>query len=241
MDSEPNAGLRTWLIMGLLPALLASGCAGMTDPGSSGGSSPPPLMGLHTLKELRDLNVVKQALDYSCGAAALATLMIYYYGEVTSEADILGLLQSRLTAEELAAKATRGFSLLDLKQVAQLKGYQAAGFRLSLDQLEQLAAPVLVYVEPMGYKHFAVLRGVKEGRVYLADPSRGNLRMSLARFADEWKGNIIFVLGKAGEETLVDYPLRPPQAYTDIRPEWFGIIDLLDQAIVTRTLPLRGR
>jgi uncharacterized protein len=163
----------------------------------------------HTLKELRDQYVVKQQLDYSCGAAALATLMVYYYGEKTSEKDILELLNTRLatmTEEEQAHKTTIGFSLLDLKVVAQQKGYQAAGFKLSVDQLPQLLAPVIVHVRPFGYQHFAVLRGVAGDRVYLADPGRGNLIMSIERFLDEWAG-VVFVLGKAGEETITQYPL----------------------------------
>ena len=163
----------------------------------------------HTLKELRDQYVVKQQLDYSCGAAALATLMVYYYGENTSEKEILGLLSTRIetmTEEERARKTRIGFSLLDLKVVAQQKGYRAAGFKLTVDQLPQLLAPVIVHVRPLGYYHFAVLRGVAGDRVYLADPGRGNLRMSIERFLDEWDG-IVFVLGKAGEEKITHYPL----------------------------------
>ena len=172
-------------------------------------SAQQTLVKRHTLKELRDQYVVKQQLDYSCGAAALATLMVHYYGEHTSEKEILELLNARLetmTEEERARKTRIGFSLLDLKVVAQQKGYQAAGFKLSVDQLPQLLAPVIVYVRPFGYHHFAVLRGVAGDRVYLADPGRGNLRMSIERFLDEWAG-VVFVLGKAGEEKITHYPL----------------------------------
>ena len=96
----------------------------------------------HTLKELRDQYVVKQQLDYSCGAAALATLMVYYYGENTSEKEILELLNTRLetmTEEERARKTRIGFSLLDLKVVAQQKGYQAAGFKLTVGPTSTVA------------------------------------------------------------------------------------------------------
>ncbi|MEQ1559084.1 MAG: C39 family peptidase [Methyloglobulus sp.] len=163
----------------------------------------------HTFKELRDQNVVKQQLDYSCGAAALATLISGYYGENTSEKELLELLNARLSNmsdKEKSRKKLNGFSLLDLKLVAQQKGYKAAGFKLTIDQLKQLSAPVIVFVLPMGYHHFAVLRSIVGDRVYLADPGRGNLRMSVARFADEY-GGIIFVLGKAGEEDITLHKL----------------------------------
>src|SRR5947209_7567724 len=63
----------------------------------------------HTAKELRDQNIVKQEVDYSCGAAALATLMIYYFGDQTSEKEILTLLESMFTKDEWLVKQIRGF------------------------------------------------------------------------------------------------------------------------------------
>jgi predicted double-glycine peptidase len=197
----------------------------------------------HTLKELRDQYIVKQQLDYSCGAAALATLMIYYFGEKTSEQEILDLLSVRLkniTKEEVARKKRVGFSLLDLKQVAQQKGYKAAGFRLTLEQLRQLTAPVIVYVHPLGYHHFAVLRGVAGDRVFLADPGRGNLSMSVARFADEY-GGIVFVLGKAGEENITTYPLALSRPNDYVGPDQRRVIYRMnDFAAYTTDLALRS-
>ena len=35
---------------------------------------------LRSLKDLRDENLVKQRFDYSCGAAALATILRYGFG-----------------------------------------------------------------------------------------------------------------------------------------------------------------
>lgn len=191
----------------------------------------------HTLKELRDLYVIKQQEDYSCGAAALATLMIYYFGENTSEKEILDLLQARLSEEDKKKTALRGFSLLDLKQVAEAKGFQAAGFRLTMSQLAQVTAPVIIYVEPLGYKHFAVYRGMNQDRIYIADPARGNLRMSIGRFLDEWHG-IVFVLGKAGEEKITSYPLAVPHTLY-VQPELARFNGLLDIGMLTRTLPQR--
>ena len=191
----------------------------------------------HTLKELRDRSVIKQQEDYSCGAAALATLMIYYFGDETSEKEILDLLRGHLTVEEKEQKSKRGFSLLDLKQIALQKGYQAAGFKLTMSQLAQVAAPLIVFLEPMGYKHFAVYRGFDRGRVYLADPARGNLRMGLGQFLDEWSG-IVFVLGKTGEDQIVNYPLAIPRPLYP-QPEIARFNGLLDIGMMIRTLSQR--
>jgi predicted double-glycine peptidase len=152
--------------------------------------------------------------------------MAYYFGDHTSEEELLTLLTTQLSPEELRLREKNGLSLLDLKRLAETKGYQAAGFTLTLEQLKQLTAPVLVFVHPLDYKHFAVLRGIDRGRVYLADPSRGNLRMSLARFAKEW-GGIIFVLGKAGEANITTYPLALPRP-DRVQPELRGVTHLVD-------------
>jgi predicted double-glycine peptidase len=87
--------------------------------------------------------------------------------------------------------------------VAQARGYKAEGFRLTPEYLPKLGGPVIVYIAPRDYKHFAVLRGVKADRIYLADPSRGNLRMPGYRFLDDWldetgKGIIFVVEPKDG-------------------------------------------
>jgi predicted double-glycine peptidase len=234
--------MRVWQGLGcaLVLHLLAFGVAPAGEGAVSARSDPSSaVITRHSLKELRDRHVVKQQLDYTCGAAALATLLTYYFGEETSEPEVLQILTSGLTKDEQRLKAQRGFSLLDLKHVAQAKGYQAAGFKLTIEQLKQLAAPVIVFVQPLGYKHFAVLRGIDRGRVFLADPARGNLRMSIGRFLGEWDG-IIFVLGKPGEEDISTYPLALPRPDV-IQPELLGVSRLLDLGAFTTSLAVRSQ
>ena len=60
--------------------------------------------------QLRYQYVLRQQFDYSCGAAALATFMTYYFGDETSERDILDLLKAGLTPDELEVKKKRGFA-----------------------------------------------------------------------------------------------------------------------------------
>ena len=55
---------------------------------------------------MRDFRVVKQELDYSCGASSLATLLNGFYGFDLSEEDILNII----IIDGAAIRA--GFSLL---------------------------------------------------------------------------------------------------------------------------------
>lgn len=166
----------------------------------------PAVAPIGSWRELRDRNLVRQQLDYSCGAAALATLIRYYFGDEVSEDRILAGILGSMTAEEVLDREANGLSLLDLRLQAERMGYQAVGVQLNLAALSRLAGPVIVHLEGDDYRHFAVLKGVREDRIFLADPSLGNVRRSVDRFAKEWSG-IALVLGKQGFGLPQKHPL----------------------------------
>ncbi len=222
-----------------LPLVVACANLQTADLGISRGGTFGVLKERHTLKELRDMHVVKQRTDYSCGAAALATLMTYYFRDPISEQRVRELAMTGLSRKQKAIKKMTGFSLLDLKRVAIERGYQAAGFELSFAQLVQLRAPVIVFLSALGYPHFAVLRGTRDGRIYLADPARGNLRLSPARFLSEWK-HIVFVLGRPGEEDMTTYPLAVVSSEL-YRPELLQTDRLMDFGTRLRDFAVRAR
>src|SRR3990172_5397327 len=88
---------------------------------------------VQSFKDLRDKNIVKQKLDYSCGAASLATLLAFYFGQQTSEQEIMDTILKDRSEEEKTIIRENGFSLLDLKMAAEALGYKAAGFQLKLE------------------------------------------------------------------------------------------------------------
>jgi uncharacterized protein len=185
-----------WMLFCASALIIASTAAGSAQIGI--GSDLRVDRPATTLKALRDRNVVKQRFDFSCGAAALATLLRYGLDAPVTEREVLVELFGLLSPDEQTMVRRTGFSLLHLQRVAQHRGFNAQGFRLAPEQLGMLAGPVVVFIEPRGYKHFAVLRGVRGDRVYLADPSRGNIRMPAYRFLHDWVQDdgrgIIFVV-----------------------------------------------
>jgi predicted double-glycine peptidase len=168
---------------------------------------------LKSFTALRDENLVKQAYDYSCGAAALATLLTYGLDDPVTEQEILKQVLATLPQDEEARRKKEGLSLLDLQKIAQIRGHRAQGFRLAPEFLSQLQGPVMVFIKPRGYEHFAVLKGVQGNRVYLADPSLGNVRMSMSRFLSMWLDEtgrgIIFVVERTNGSQPQPSPLQP--------------------------------
>lgn len=147
--------------------------------------------------ELRFKEIVRQRFDLSCGAAALATLMRHGWGLEISETDVIEGIAATATAEQRDKIQTEGFSLLELKRYGERRGFAAAGFRVDdVRKLADLRVPAITLTDIRGYKHFAVIKGVRDGRVFVADPAFGNRVRTLESFDEEWNNIILVFVGQ---------------------------------------------
>jgi predicted double-glycine peptidase len=142
--------------------------------------------------EFKFRHIVRQAYDYSCGSAALVTVLNHHLGLPVSEQQAMEGMLAHGEREKIIAR--RGFSLLDMKRYVATLGADAQGFRASLDDLAQLKQPGIVPIDYAGFKHFVVLRGLRDGKVFIADPSAGHIVFSAQEFAKLWDRNTLFVL-----------------------------------------------
>lgn len=155
-----------------------------------------------SFKEIREEGVVLQKLDYSCGAAAMATLMSSFFQEPVREDEVVGFIFIHGQTPEEGLKKyfkRKGFSLLDLKRYAEFKGYKAAGYKeMTLEDLIEVLrdqqVPPLVPINPFGYNHFVIVSGIQGDRIYLADPAIGKTTMRIERFLDLWVDGVGFVV-----------------------------------------------
>jgi predicted double-glycine peptidase len=164
---------------------------------------------VQSVLEIRHDRVMIQKWDLSCGAAALATVLYYQFGEPVTEKEIAHALMSRTEYVEHPEliQLREGFSFLDLKRYLQTyrsgslyKGEGLGQLELS-DLIER--APIMVPVNALGYNHFVVFRGVMGNRVLVADPAWGNRTMTIDKFQRMWldygesMGHIGFVVESA--------------------------------------------
>ncbi len=178
--------------------LLCSGCSNQVPLISNEGHSIIfNKTHVTSLKALKEQNLIMQRYDYSCGAASLATLMKYYFNDDVSEIQLLDHIKKTFNKQEFERVEKDGLSFLELEKISRSLGYQSASVRLKISALLQLSGPVIVYLQTKQNRHFVVLRGIKGDTVFLADPSRGNIRILIDDFKQEWKGET-FVLGKEG-------------------------------------------
>ena len=162
----------------LLLGAIVAGALGI--PLASADSTSP----VRSLLEMRQQGVIVQKSDLSCGAAAVATLLNFQFGDHVTEKEVTaGLIRRKEYIEHPeVVRIRQGFSLLDMKRYVTSRGYMGIGYgKLEFDDLLKLA-PIIVAVSPFGYNHFVVFRGIIGNRVLLADPAFGNRTMSRDKF-----------------------------------------------------------
>jgi len=145
-------------------------------------------------RSLKRKNIVMQRRDYSCGAAALATVAKYYWDDDLDEEFFLTLLDQILTREEAEERVENGLAMADLRKVAVKAGYQAVVGKLTFEKLGESKVPLVVGIIVNEYDHFVVYRGTDGIHVYLADPIRGNLRIPSQVFVKQWQKNAVLAI-----------------------------------------------
>ena len=168
-----------------------------------GGSDVSPVFITHQvapLSELQFSGITEQSYDFSCGSAALATLLNSYLGEDLTERQVIQGLMEYGSKEKIADR--RAFSLLDMKKFVQKLGYDGNGYKADLNDLIELDSPCILPIEFLGYRHFTILRGFHGNHIFLADPFRGNTSYTISAFEAMWYQNVIFIVDKKNAQTF---------------------------------------
>jgi predicted double-glycine peptidase len=131
--------------------------------------------------------VIGQTNYYTCGPAAVATLLTYYYGQQTAESEILELSEKAMKGSGKSPEE-KGVTALALRQALADKGIQARGMRLTLtslaDYFRKGGLPVVLHVtKPQ--MHYVLGVGMVGDWVILADPSWGRRIQPLGALVNE--------------------------------------------------------
>jgi predicted double-glycine peptidase len=166
---------------------------------------------VESMHEGRYRNMVRQHTDYSCGAAALATILRYAYHLNVDETQVI---QGMMGVADADLVRQRGFSMLDIKHYVESLGMRGRGYRVDEERLRTLRVPGLVLMDVRGFRHFVVLKQVRGDIVELADPMLGNRQMALAEFIKAWPSHAVFVVigNDFDRNTALLQPTRQPSA-----------------------------
>lgn len=166
---------------------------------------------VESMQEGRYRNMVRQHTDYSCGAAALATILRYAYRLDVDETQVI---QGMMGVADVDLVKQRGFSMLDIKHYVESLGMRGRGYRVDESRLRTLRVPGLVLMDVRGFRHFVVLKQVSGNTVELADPMLGNRHMAVEDFIKAWPSHAIFVVigNDFDRNTALLQPTQKPSA-----------------------------
>jgi uncharacterized protein len=191
---------------------LAASSVSSAGPAVIQGAGGSFRVSVKSLNEKRWTNVVRQQYDFSCGSAAVATLLTYHYDMPVQEAQVFEEMFVRGDQPKIQAE---GFSLLDMKHYLDRRGLRSDGFRMTLDKLADIGVPGIVLMNTGGYRHFVVVKGIEAERILVADPAFGTTIWPRDRFEAAW-GNGIILAAREGIEVaqvhfgdIPDWQLRP--------------------------------
>lgn len=168
-------------------ALSAPASAQVRFHGEAGGNYSVSVM---SWRDIPFRTVVRQQYDYSCGSAALATLLRYHYGVHVGEGEVF---QSMFERGDQARIQQVGFSMLDMRTYLESQGFGADGLRLDLDRLATLDIPAIALITHDNYRHFVVVKGISADRVLVGDPTFGLQTYTRAEFEEVWNGVVLAI------------------------------------------------
>jgi uncharacterized protein len=163
---------------------------------------------LTSYAEIPFRTVIRQQFDYSCGSAALATLLRFQYGKKIDEAQVFKAMYAVGDQDRIQKL---GFSLLDMKKYLTSIGYQADGYRIGLKELGETAVPAIALIQIGSYKHFVVIKGVVGDHILVGDPAQGLREYSAQDFEKAWNG-IAFLIH--------EQPASDPSPIFNSADEW---------------------
>ena len=163
-----------------------------------------------SIREARFQRTLHQQYDFSCGSAAVATLLTHHYDDRVTERFVFEQMYRQGDQQKIRRE---GFSLLDIKRFLAARGFLADGFQLPLDKLAEARFPAIVLVADKGYRHFVVVKGLTPSRVLIGDPAGGTRAMPRAGFEAIWQGRLLFVIhgrvARPGQVLAAGTALRP--------------------------------
>ncbi len=122
-----------------------------------------------------DDGIVMQTKHNSCGPSALKMIFDHY-----------NISSSLKEIEQSVNLTQKGSSMLALKEMAELRGLKAEGWRFTLEDFLRSSFPSILYVNK---DHYIVADSVSvDGNVYVCDPAIGKLRISKEKLNKIWGG-----------------------------------------------------
>ncbi len=227
---DVRQAFNRWLVLlavALYSAAAFPGEVALVEPGFGHFRAP-----VTSLKEQRFKTTIRQQYDYSCGSAAVATLLTYQFHDPVNESQVFKVMW-KLGNQKVIRQ--QGFSMWDMKTYLESRGYAANGYEVPLNRLVKAGLPAIALITEKGYAHFVVIKGIQGNRVLLGDPALGTRVIDRKAFEASWHVRILLVITSANDRALFNRP-----ADWRVRPRAPLAQAIAPNNLLNSTLLLRG-
>ncbi len=113
----------------------------------------------------------------NCGPTSLQMIFDYY-----------GIPSTVQEIEQTIRLNEKGSTMLALKEMSEMKGLHAEGWRLTPNDISNVLFPALLFVHD---DHFVVADSIWNDNVFVRDPAIGRLKIPKGKLTQIWKGEIL--------------------------------------------------
>ena len=133
--------------------------------------------------EVKIFRFVKQSNLKDCASSCIYNLIRYYKGNVN-----YNNITKKLNITE------KGSSIYNVVKTSRYYKFTSDAYKCNYDNLITINHPFIAYLRINEYYHYVIIKKVKNDKVYIFDPIRGDMVYTKNKFILEWQNIIIDVI-----------------------------------------------
>ncbi|MBR4830336.1 MAG: hypothetical protein IKZ96_01035 [Bacilli bacterium] len=134
---------------------------------------------------MKIVRYVKQSNIKDCASSCIYNIIRFYKGNIN---------YNNITKKLHITK--KGSSIYNVVKTLRYYKLESNAYRCDYKNLLNINHPVIAYLKINDYYHYVIVKKIKNSKVFIFDPIRGDLIYSKEEFLNEWKSIIIDIIYK---------------------------------------------
>ena len=132
---------------------------------------------------MKTVRYVKQSNIKDCASSCIYNIIRFYKGNIN---------YNNITKRLHITK--KGSSIYNVVKTLRYYKLKSDAYRCDYENLINLNHPVIAYLKINNYYHYVIVKKIRNNKVFIFDPIRGDLTYSKEEFLNEWESIIIDII-----------------------------------------------
>ncbi len=132
---------------------------------------------------MKTVRYVKQSNIKDCASSCIYNIIRFYKGNIN---------YNNITKRLHITK--KGSSIYNVVKTLRYYKLESDAYRCDYENLINLNHPVIAYLKIDNYYHYVIVKKIRNNKVFIFDPIRGDLTYSKEEFLNEWQSIIIDII-----------------------------------------------